>query len=1491
LKKLRGRSRKALVGVLALVAFLVAAPALASFPGTNPSESVRVNTPNDPDFDHCEPDDDPGPPSCSNVFDEQYERFGFAPNGSHTSALYHNPTDPHVQRFSAQNTLAGRNPLGQVPGVSADRAWKYSTGDPSVQIAILDTGIQWNRDSLRKRIALNRAELPVPNAAGPSLDPSASCGAYTSAYDANGDGAFNVVDYACDSRVSITDPRRHGGGKITAEDLILAFSDGTDDDGNGYVDDIAGWDFFDDDNNSYDASSYSSANNHGSGRAAGAAEEGNDADGGIGVCPTCQIAPMRVWDTFVVDTDNFAQASLYAADNDIEVVEGAVGALFNSSFARDAFEYAYRHGVFFAIVSSDLNTADHNIPTVYNEAMQVQGTVADVHGLGENPPQQFLDFFNNLGVPLTTNSPIGTWYRNSGTTQYGGHAHIVMPAVTGSEATGQASGAAGLVISYARQKGVQLQPNEVKQLLTNTAFDVDAPDTAGLGVPDPAHPGWDQHFGYGLPDLGLALERIDQGKYNPEALITSPQWFAPLNVSQQETVDIEARISAPRAAGYTYKLQWAPGIEPAESDFVDVTGQTKTAPTDGSIGLLDLPAIRAALDARPTGGSTVDPTAPGKGPGDKDPNEPAFTVRVVVTDTAGNHGEDRKVLFDYRDTSLHSGWSKDLGSGGEASPRMFDLNGDNKLDTIQADSSGELHVFSDDGSPLTSFNNGQPVRTRLYPNVHLGAASYSAVDPPREVLRTPAIGDINGDLEPEIVDSAGEHVYAWKADGTPVPGFPVRLDPAFSRPQDRTRQNHVKRGFTASPVLSDLNGDANLDIVIAGLDQHVYAWDGSGNALPGFPKLLKDGNPSVAGAEIITTPALGDITGDGRPDIVSPTQEFDANPSAPQTPGGGAVGGFGNFLTNVLANVLGGSGRVYALDRNGNTLPGWPTKPNGIVPDALPFVGPGVDHILANVDNDPQLEAIGNVASGDVTATNANGSNAVQYDSQQPAGGETVDHSKVINLFENPIAANIDGVPGPEIIKGGVTLNQVVNLGVGVGQNLPYNHVVQAWNAQTGASLPSFPQAVEDYQLLSSPAVADVSDAPGNEILVGTGLYYLRNFNVAGVEGTGFPKFTGGWIFATPAIGDVDGDGKLEITTMTREGNMFVWDTDSNACGTNDEWWTSRHDEWNTGAYGIDTRPPGTPTGLTAASSGSGVTLQWTAPGDDWLCGNASKYRVVESTSPIEHPTDGTVVGEFPAGAAGSTETRTLSNPAGNSFAVFYQDDNGNWGHLASTSISYPRPKGATPFRASLLPSYRQCTAPNRTHGPPLTHDSCSPASQSSSTLTVGTPDANGLPAGSVASLLLQVITGDPDTTVDEADVRITFDATDIRCATTNAACPSGSGSDYLGKLLATARLRMTDKYNGPSQSEDGTVADTTLELPITCVATGATIGADCALNTTIDALIPGTAQEGKRAIWQLGQVQVEDAGPNGTGFGAGCPSACGDGDEQTFMRQGVFVP
>ena len=56
---------------------------------------------------------------------------------------------------------------------------------------------------------------------------------------------------------------RNGNGMLDAGDLILNFSDGVDDDGNGYVDDIAGWDFMKDDNDPYDDTRYG----HGTGEA------------------------------------------------------------------------------------------------------------------------------------------------------------------------------------------------------------------------------------------------------------------------------------------------------------------------------------------------------------------------------------------------------------------------------------------------------------------------------------------------------------------------------------------------------------------------------------------------------------------------------------------------------------------------------------------------------------------------------------------------------------------------------------------------------------------------------------------------------------------------------------------------------------------------------------------------------------------------------------------------------------------------------------------------------------------------------------------------------------------------------------------------------------------------------------------------------------------------------------------------------------------------
>src|SRR5206468_2060702 len=253
----RGTAVLLVVALLAATVALVVAQA-RTWPGSPTDTNPRANTPNDHDFDYAEPDDEDGDymPNAASVFDEDHRLFGFAPNDPQTTALYVNPSNPRVGQ-------------PQVSGVSADLAWKLSIGDQGVGIAICDTGIRWDRSELRRRVRLNTGELPVPCGvtAGQKGRPLAE-------YDCDGDGIFTPDDYA-----GIVQPNEgaHGNpARLDGEDVLVHFSDGVDDDGNGFVDDIAGWDFFDDDNNPFDASSYSSAGNHGSGRASDAVAEGNN---------------------------------------------------------------------------------------------------------------------------------------------------------------------------------------------------------------------------------------------------------------------------------------------------------------------------------------------------------------------------------------------------------------------------------------------------------------------------------------------------------------------------------------------------------------------------------------------------------------------------------------------------------------------------------------------------------------------------------------------------------------------------------------------------------------------------------------------------------------------------------------------------------------------------------------------------------------------------------------------------------------------------------------------------------------------------------------------------------------------------------------------------------------------------------------------------------------------------------------------------------------
>jgi hypothetical protein len=221
-------------------------------------------------------------------------------------------------------------------------------------------------------------------------------------------------------------------------------------------------------------------------------------------------------------------------------------------------------------------------------------------------------------------------------------------------------------------------------------------------------------------------------------------------------------------------------------------------------------------------------------------------------------------------------------------------------------------------------------------------------------------------------------------------------------------------------------------------------------------------------------------------------------------------------------------------------------------------------------------------------------------------------------------------------------------------------------------------------------------------------------------------------------------------------------------------------------------------------------------------------------------------------------------------------------------SATHPRPKSASPIRVSLVPSYEQCTAPNRTHGPPLAFPSCSPPVQTSDYVTVGTPDANGAAANSAGYFLLKVV---PHTCCPPQDAVVKAEITDVRCkpGTSANVCSSANaigGPDYAGELRTNATIRITDHYNATSPgggTDPATVIDIPFPVNMFCTSTADTsIGGTCNVTAGPVAVGPPSSSVPARAVVEVTQLEVFDGGADGQAATAG---------NTLFAVQGIFIP
>jgi hypothetical protein len=396
---------------------------------------------------------------------------------------------------------------------------------------------------------------------------------------------------------------------------------------------------------------------------------------------------------------------------------------------------------------------------------------------------------------------------------------------------------------------------------------------------------------------------------------------------------------------------------------------------------------------------------------------------------------------------------------------------------------------------------------------------------------------------------------------------------------------------SSSPLLADLDGTpGTLEVVVGSADGTLYAWNAQGALLAGWPVSLGD---SITGSA-----AAGDIAGDGRAEIViggrhGDLYAFDAGGSKLWQFSGAGPFDATPALADIDADgkleiICGAGGHLYALDGSGVAARGsWPVD----------LIGTAVSSAaVADIDAD---------GSKEIAVASTGGAPAISYLFLLTAGGTPYGPSWPKEL---PTALAGDPVFGDVALP-----HSDLELVVAGKDSLVY-----AFRAD-GSSC--FPPCRIAGTIISGPILSDFDRDGLSEIAVSSKRWVpdsgpghwegwvtivdndgciLRNEKtgqwtapatmapplamgkpigiVAGAPDStlhagahGFPVHLGAAVIASPAAGDIDGDGILEIVVPCSDDTLRCYELCSpsfpaDAIG----WMLFRRNAERTGSYGYE---------------------------------------------------------------------------------------------------------------------------------------------------------------------------------------------------------------------------------------------------------------------------------------------------------------------------------
>jgi hypothetical protein len=464
-----------------------------------------------------------------------------------------------------------------------------------------------------------------------------------------------------------------------------------------------------------------------------------------------------------------------------------------------------------------------------------------------------------------------------------------------------------------------------------------------------------------------------------------------------------------------------------------------------------------------------------------------------------------------------------------------DVDGDGDNEIVL--SSSQVYVFHHDGLELLD-GDGESQTLGVFTDFPAGAVLEPAGI---------ALADLDGVPGSEMIvseRSPSRKIHIFTKTGAELPGWPQALTSSVGNSWNWT-----------TPAVGDIDGDGEEEIVVNTLNGVVFAWnvDGSevrdGDSDPGTngPFYVR---PGAQWEWSRSGPALYDLDGDGAKDVIFGTKNDDT-----------------------------ATRRLMAVKYDGTDVPGFPYLANG---------GISVDPCVGDLDNDGQVEIVFFCNNRYLYAVRADGSN-------YPGFPVYMGYVALHDWVSSPGLGDMDGDGMLEIVytpnENGLTSRIVV-------VDTDYA------GGTSGQVMPGWPVTLPGSSE-GSPVIGDIDGDSSPDILHGIGggdesaPYNLYAYHADGTGVDGFPITLAGPLMPSAVITDIDFDSDVDIVYGGWDFLIHVWDMPFAYDRRYVPWPTFGGNSKRDGVVSPWTVVPSVISNLTASRGNNKVTLDWTNPPEE----------------------------------------------------------------------------------------------------------------------------------------------------------------------------------------------------------------------------------------------------------------------------------------------------